>query len=363
MLFIGINMTFMITKPTLILDSAKCRKNISRMAAKASVKGLTFRPHFKTHQSLEIGQWFKEFGVTKITVSSLSMAKYFSSEWNDITVAFPVNILEIETINELALKIILNIQLESAESAAYLSENLITGVGCFIKIDVGTHRTGADPNDIQGIEAIMQVIDTSRHLTFKGFLAHSGHTYGCTSKKEVIDIHQNTRRIMVNLKEKFKYKYPDLILSVGDTPSCSMAENFQGLDEMRPGNFVFYDLTQEKIGSNQIDEIAVAMACPVVAMHRKRKELVIYGGAVHFSKDGLKTEKEALIFGKVVEQNGLKWGIPIPGMVVKSLSQEHGIIKVPEHLIDNYKVGDLLYILPVHSCLTADLMKSYVTTG
>ncbi|MDZ7614896.1 MAG: hypothetical protein U5K51_15285 [Flavobacteriaceae bacterium] len=47
--------------------------------------------------------------------------------------------------------------------------------------------------------------------------------------------------------------------------------------------------------------------------------------------------------------------------MLKSLSQEHGIIKVPEHLIDNYKVGDLLYILPVHSCLTADLMKNYFT--
>ncbi|MDZ7614897.1 MAG: alanine racemase [Flavobacteriaceae bacterium] len=280
----------MITKPTLLLDSNKCRKNIGKMAMKAGVKGLIFRPHFKTHQSLKIGQWFRDFGVTKITVSSLSMASYFSSEWNDITVAFPVNILETETINELASKITLNIQVESAESAAYLAANLSTGVGCFIKIDVGTHRTGVDPNDIQKIEAIMQEIDNSRHMTFRGFLAHSGHTYGCTSKKEVINIHEKTLRIMVNLKQKFKNRYPDLILSVGDTPSCSLADNFEGLDEMRPGNFVFYDLTQEKIGSNQIDEIAVAMACPVVAKHRERNELVIYGGAVHFSKEGLKTE-------------------------------------------------------------------------
>lgn len=332
------------------------------MVMKAAAKGLIFRPHFKTHQSLEIGGWFRDSGVTRITVSSLSMARYFSSEWNDIMVAFPVNILEIETINELASKITLNIQLESEESAAYLSGNLSTGVGCFIKIDVGTHRTGADPDDTRGIEAIMEVIDGSKYMTFRGFLAHSGHTYRCTTKKEVIEIHEKTRLIMLELKEKFKKRYPDLILSVGDTPSCSLAENFEGLDEIRPGNFVFYDLTQEKIGSNQFDEIAVAMACPVVAKHRERNELVIYGGAIHFSKDGLKTDKEELIFGKVVEQNGLKWGDPIPGMVVKNLSQEHGIIKVPEHLFDNYKLGDLLYILPVHSCLTADLMKNFLST-
>ncbi len=353
----------MITKPTLLLDTDKCRKNIDRMAAKTVAKGLSFRPHFKTHQSLEIGQWYREFGVTKITVSSLSMARYFSSQWNDITVAFPVNILEIDTINELALQITLNIQLESADSATYLSENLQAGVGCFIKIDVGTHRTGVNPKDTRDIEAVMDVIDSSNNMTFRGFLAHSGHTYRCTSTKEVIEIHEKTRRIMLGLKQKFKSRYPSLILSVGDTPSCSLAENFEGLDEMRPGNFVFYDLTQENIGSNQIEDIAVALACPIVAKHPERLEFVIYGGAVHFSKDDLKTDNEGFIFGKVAEQDGLKWGRPVPGMVLKSLSQEHGIVKVPENLFGSYNIGDLLFILPVHSCLTADLMKSYYTTN
>lgn len=353
----------MITKPTLLLDSEKCKKNMGRMAAKAAAKGLSFRPHFKTHQSLEIGRWYREFGVTKITVSSLSMAGYFSGEWNDITIAFPVNILELDTINELASKITLNIQLENFESAAFLSENLRAGVGCFIKIDVGTHRTGADPKDTKKIEDVMDIIDSSDHMSFRGFLAHSGHTYRCTSKKEVIDIHEKTRGIMLELKQKYKSRYPYLILSVGDTPSCSLAENFEGLDEIRPGNFAFYDLTQENIGSNQIEDIAVAMACPLVAKHPERLELVIYGGGVHFSKDGLKTDSEGLIYGKVVEQHGLKWGSPVPGMVLKSVSQEHGIVKVPGHLFDKYKLGDLLYILPVHSCLTADLMKSFFTTN
>ena len=35
---------------------------------------LSFRPHFKTHQSAEIGSWFRDFGVTRITVSSRESA-------------------------------------------------------------------------------------------------------------------------------------------------------------------------------------------------------------------------------------------------------------------------------------------------
>jgi D-serine deaminase-like pyridoxal phosphate-dependent protein len=58
----------------------------------------------------------------------------------------------------------------------------------------------------------------------------------------------------------------------------------------------------------------------------------------------------------------MKWGDEIEGMFVKSLSQEHGIIYCPEKIIHDFNVGDLIYVLPVHSCMTADLMKKYLTT-
>jgi len=64
-----------ITKPTLILDEAKCKTNSAFMADKARRHNLELRPHFKTHQSLEIGRWFKDAGVKKITASSLDMAE------------------------------------------------------------------------------------------------------------------------------------------------------------------------------------------------------------------------------------------------------------------------------------------------
>ena len=54
-----------ITKPTVLLDSDKVRRNIARMAAKANETGLSFRPHFKTHQSAQVGTWFREFGVLR----------------------------------------------------------------------------------------------------------------------------------------------------------------------------------------------------------------------------------------------------------------------------------------------------------
>ncbi|MHA1225086.1 MAG: alanine racemase, partial [Candidatus Heimdallarchaeaceae archaeon] len=81
-------------------------RNIERMIQKADRNRVRFRPHFKTHQSIEVGRWFRKFDVKGITVSSVKMAECFATDgWKDITIAFPVNILEIEKINKLSKKI------------------------------------------------------------------------------------------------------------------------------------------------------------------------------------------------------------------------------------------------------------------
>jgi len=69
-----------IIQPTLVLNKTRCLQNIELMAEKAKRHKLSFRPHFKTHQSAEIGSWFRMFGVDKITVSSVNMA-------NSLTIA------------------------------------------------------------------------------------------------------------------------------------------------------------------------------------------------------------------------------------------------------------------------------------
>ena len=43
------------------------------------------------------------------------------------------------------------------------------------------------------------------------------------------------------------------------------------------------------------------------------------------------------------------------------MSQEHGLIEMNDSFLREAKVGDLLIILPVHSCLTSDLYRFYLT--
>ena len=58
----------MFNTPTFVIHKKKLINNISRMLQKAKRNDIAFRPHFKTHQSAEIGELFREKGVDKITV-------------------------------------------------------------------------------------------------------------------------------------------------------------------------------------------------------------------------------------------------------------------------------------------------------
>ena len=348
-----------IIEPTLVLDKQKCLKNIEMMAQKAAKNNVTFRPHFKTHQSAEVGEWFKEFDVDKITVSSLNMALYFADHgWKDITVAFPVNILEIDKINFLAEKITINLVVENTEAIDYLIKELTHYVNIYIKIDTGYQRTGVPVKEYELVTRLINNIESSKNFSFKGFLAHTGHTYQETDKKRIADIHFKSMEQLLNLASRYSEQYPNLEISIGDTPTCSILDTFGIVNEIRPGNFAFYDLVQENIGSCTMDQIAVAVACPVVAKHFERNEIIIYGGAVHFSKEHLIKRGEK-VFGYIVKLQEGGWSAPIEDVYVSALSQEHGTIKAPLEFIMDVNIGDVLGILPVHSCLTANLMRSY----
>lgn len=350
-----------LTGPTLLLDKRKCFNNIMTLVEKTRRNRVAFRPHFKTHQSHEVGRWFKNLGVNAITVSSMKMAGYFAEDgWNDITVAFPVNVHEKDLINTLAQKITLNLLVVSPQNIEWLAREILHPVNVLIEIDNGSHRSGVLAEDHRTIDAILLEIKKFQHLRFVGFLAHAGHSYKVTGgRQEILNIHKKSIGMLLSLKEKYSTEYPNLILSPGDTPTCSVADGFDGVDEIRPGNFVFYDYMQSLIGSCSLDQIAVAMACPVVAVYPERNEVVVHGGAVHFSKDFIALDDGNYCYGKVVYLTDDGWSTEETGMYLKALSQEHGIIHAKK--AEQLNIGDWLGILPVHSCLTADLMKSYLT--
>jgi D-serine deaminase-like pyridoxal phosphate-dependent protein len=201
----------LITKPTLILDPQRCQKNILRMIAKARNQNIILRPHFKTHQSLEIGHWFSDQGIDKMTVSSVGMANYFAKAgWKDITIAFPVNIRQLEEIKSLSAQLKLGLLVVDAETVDVLGKQLKSPVSIWIKVDVGTHRTGLGPEQTALADQIVERINQFPQLHFAGFLAHAGHTYQSRTQAEVQHIYDSSLAIMINLKNRYLSTFPEL---------------------------------------------------------------------------------------------------------------------------------------------------------
>jgi len=322
-----------------VLFEERIKKNIRHMVDKAKRNQITLRPHFKTHQNPKVAEWFKEEGVLSITVSSLNMAQRFAQQgWKDIFIAFPLDINEVESLDQLASQVKLRIIINNLTSLQCM-KNLNHPLDFMIEIDAGYHRTGIDFRDEAHINLLIEESKKLLYTNFLGFAAHFGNTYKARNRKQIEGIAHKSINRLWDLCEKTEREQDSMVmLSIGDTPTC--------------------DVMQYLLGSCALKEIAVAVACPVVSVYKDESKMVIYGGGVHLSKEFIEADHDFKLFGYVVRlDKNLKWTDPIPGAYVYSLSQEHGLIHMPTQDLETFKPGDLVGILPIHSCLAADLLK------
>ena len=344
-----------------MLDRETALCNLRWMTAKVSSAGARFRPHFKTHQSAQIGEWFRGVGVEAITVSSVDMAEYFADYgWQDILIAFSLNPRQIERIRALAGRVRLGLLVENETGVQTLEQLFPEKADVWIKIDAGAHRTGLPYHVVAEIRSLIQAIRRQPNLYFRGLLSHFGNTYHLSSPEEVVRVFREGIDRLNELRGKLRLEFGEFELSVGDTPGCSLCDDLSGVDELRPWNFLFYDTQQLLIGSCRPDQIAVAVACPVVAVHPERNEAVLYGGAIHLSKDWIDLKGE-LSFGLAALPDGNRWAKPLDNAVVRSLSQEHGVVQFKNGIPEGLLPGGLLFILPAHSCLTVQELRKYLT--
>ena len=348
--------------PTLILNEKQARKNLLTMAEKSISQNIRFRPHFKTHQSAEIGEWFREVGVKQITVSSVSMAEYFAKNgWKDILIAFPANIREIERICAIAKSIQLGLLVDAEESAEMLGYALDTETDVWIKIDSGMGRAGLWWEDCEEVSRLANLIQHYPRLHLCGLLTHAGQTYHTHSKKEILDLYKESNSRMHQLKDKLEKQGVDgMEISVGDTPGCWLSEDLGSVDEIGRLFPLARDAMMLELGVCHLEEIAVSVACPVVSTYERRQEVVIYGGSVHLSKEVIEHSSPSVYGYAVFSKDASKWKVN-PFNFVRSLSQEHGVVKLDKKSFDQVKIGDLLYIIPVHSCLVVEALHRYQT--
>ncbi len=370
-----------ISVPTLVVDVRRAESNLERMLARANGWGVRFRPHFKTHQSADIAGLFSGRGISACTVSSVRMAAYFAGcGWDDITLAVPLNLRQLAELRTLveqevspprqrgASRLRLGVLVDSVDAVVPLAAGELPGVAVWIKVDCGYARSGVRWDGGAELAKITTGVDAAGSVTLAGILTHEGRSYAAESADEVRRIHEESLARMAVARAAVAGVRPAeavLEVSVGDTPGASLAETMTGVDEIRPGNFIFYDLMQLDIGSCTESDLAVAVACPVIGRYPERGEIVVYGGAVHLSAASQLDARQpgattGQTYGCLVESGEQGLGrLRLDAPVVR-ISQEHGVIRAPADVMERATVGDVLLVTPVHSCLTCAVHDHYL---
>lgn len=358
--------------PSLVLDRTRLERNVLRMRSRAMTLGVTLRPHLKTAKSARVAE-LATGGHGPITVSTLAEAAYFAGRgFRDITYAVPIVPSKLDAVAKLMregvdLKVITdNIGVANAISAK--GREIGDAFGVLIKIDCGLGRAGipADSPDLLPLAAAL----SAPGAEFCGVLTHAGHSYHAHSVLEVKEIAEKERADVVRAAQRLEQAgRPCRIVSVGSTPTAMHAERLDGVTEMRPGNFVFFDVFQVGVESCGMEDIAVSVLATVIGHHRGRNHLLIDAGGLALSKDvGANEHRPGTAYGLVCLPGGK---VPLPGLAVLDVHQEHGIVAHAKGLdavtplpFDKFPVGSRLRVLPNHVCMTAAMYdRYYVTEG
>ncbi len=348
-----------LSTPTLILDHRRLAANTRAMTARMRKLGVRLRPHMKTAKSADVARIALAGNFGGIAVSTLREAKYFLEHgMRDITYAVGIVPTKLDLVAALRHRgaglTILTDNVEAAQAiAAHGAEHEV-----LIEIDTGDRRGGVDPQGPELLE-IARVLQAARNVRLAGVLTHAGHAYDRRTPEAIAAVAEEERAGAVAAAERLRTAgIACPVVSVGSTPTATFVRNLDGVTEMRPGVYVFYDLFQAGIGVCRTEDIAVSVLASVIGHRRRDNVMLIDAGALALSKDRSTEElPEDCGYGLVCDADT---GRPIPGLRVQQVNQEHGFVGSKGPIsFERLPVGAKVRILPNHSCITAAAYDVY----
>jgi len=334
--------------PAVLIDKAKVVRNLDRMQAEANARGIRLRPHSKTHKSPVIVQWQLDRGAIGICCAKLGEAEVFADAGvQDIRLPYPINPSNADRVIALLDRTRLSFIVDHPVVARQWSDVMTRAgrdVDVLVKVDVGFHRCGIDP-EVREALATIKGMASLPGLRFRGLLSHAGQTYHAHSEEELRKMAEGEAQGMRDLAERCrKNGVPVGEVSAGATPPARFSLQQTGFTEYRPGNYVYLDRTQVALGAGSFDDCALTVLATVVSKPAANR-LILDSGSKTLTNDGARGFSPAPGFGVVVDE---------PNLLIERLSEEHATVRVEgtTHL----EPGDRVRIIPNHSCVVSNLV-------
>lgn len=382
--------------PSYLIDRKKFQKNATKMLHSAHHLQAAFRPHVKTHKTLDgtklqlgVGN-LTEFTTDRIVVSTLPEAWALEplvqeGLLKDVLFSLPVVKSLLPELADLGSRVPhLRLMLDNAEQLDVLADfnKKFPGTkkwSIFVKINMGTNRAGL-LNDTEFLNDTLKKAlfddDVKSSVDIYGFYCHAGHSYSSkdpsAAKKFLLEeiVHANKA---AQLARDLDPSLSELQISVGATPTAHVFENLTAAEleasvgklagnlELHAGNYPCCDLQQISTGCVTSDDVSIRLLAEIVSTYPKRGdkgpgEQLINAGAIAMARESGPLPGH----GRIAEPKGYE------NWIVGRLSQEHGIL-VPledDKTTKFIPYGTKVQIIPQHACITAaNHPWYYVTDG
>ncbi|KAI8147014.1 hypothetical protein BJV82DRAFT_509036 [Fennellomyces sp. T-0311] len=344
--------------PALIIDRTVLKRNCDRLGNIPAEYNVKVRVHVKSHKTVEAARMQLEGANTDaIVVSTMAEAQIMASS-SLVLLGFPITPDKFDEMFALAERVesfqIFIDRLETLDALEEYHKTTSTHkkIGVFIKIDCGYGRAGVPLDSAFEKVSILNLakrLANSSCTTLKGLYAHAGHSYKARSADEALtyleEECESARQFRTLFLQEAGIDIP--YLSIGATPTAQsivyhkndrVRKALEGISEVHAGAYSLLDRQQMATGLCNESDVAISVACRVASRYPDRGTVLIDGGALAFSKD-------------VTPQGG--YGQTTTGIILKSISQEHGILAADSDGDGNVHVGDIVRVIPNHCCLAA----------
>jgi D-serine deaminase-like pyridoxal phosphate-dependent protein len=329
--------------PALIIDLDIMDRNLRRVADYAKVHGLRLRPHTKTHKVPAIGRRQLELGAVGLAIAKVGEAEVMlDANPPDLLLVYPVlGKSKLARLMEVAKKTQLTVALDNLVSARQLSDaarEAKVEIGVLAEVDVGLNRVGVSAGP--ELMKLARGLRSLPNLRFEGIDFYPGHIRD-TSERGMEQI-RKLRELVQRILDDFRLEGIEVrVVSGGSTPTLFQSHQINGLNEIRPGTYIYNDVNTVASGACTFDDCAVSIRVTVISTARPN-QIIVDGGSKTFSSD---TAAPPSVHGRIVEA---------PACAFHKENEEHGFVDIT-HAKRDFAVGDVLHIIPSHVCVAVNL--------
>ncbi len=343
--------------PHVLVDRPRAFRNLARIQDAVTARGVTLRPHAKTHKLAWLAYEQVARGAVGICCAKLGEAEALATSGvGDILLPYPLQPLNAPRVVALQDRVAVSFIVDDLDVARAWSDAMLTygrRADVLVKIDVGFHRCGIDPAHVDAV-AFIEAVSALPGLRLRGLLSHAGHAYHASSPEALAQMARDERDLMAGIAGTCRARGIAIErISMGATPIARFTLALDGFTELRIGNYVYFDRTQVGLGAATWDDCALTVVAMVVS-RPSRDRLILDCGSKTLSNDGARGFEPMPGYGALVRD--LVDNTPDPMFTIERLSEEHATVSVRGE--SDLRIGDRVRVIPNHSCVVSNLVNT-----